>query len=435
MKSFITKYRRFIHRDKSKHGSGKETLPAQRRETAMESITDEAIVPNATMGIAPIRILAPGQRICFWGAPADSRLPSGDPFAQLAASGANTGNMFIGHGLFNSLDCLEKTSHPGFDALPPEEFHEHFDWLFVPASNFLNVSSDFQVHYDYFSRTKVPILCFGLGSQLLPGQDITLKPGTESLIRLFAERASSIGVRGAFTAEVLEKMGIRNVTVTGCPSLLGLGGAQIDRLLANRASLDKLAVSFSNNVRRYAIDPNALTATENSLFYLATKLNSFYILQNELPEIELTAAMSGGNSDEITLALNRVRSQFDVRHPDKATDDFLKWRLRIFFSVAGWVGCMTTMTAAVGSRFHGNVAALLAGTPALFLAHDMRTRELCEFLHVPYVLIDRAFEGEEILERLVNCDYTCFVRNYPRHQVAWKEFLCRNGLQTSSNGL
>jgi hypothetical protein len=379
---------------------------------------------------SPLRISAPSKRVCFWGAPVNSELPSKNLLEQLAASGANTGNMFIGHGLFDSLDCLEKRYHPGFHLLPAEEFQDHFDWLFVPASNFLNLSSDFEAHYEYFSRTKVPILCFGLGSQLLPGQEIAIKPGTEKLIRLFAERSQSIGVRGAYTAEILQKMGIRNVTVTGCPSLLGFGKSDLSRLLANRPSLNKIAVNFSNNVRAHSTNPLSLTLTENDLFRRVTGLNSFYILQNEVPEIEVTAAISDGSAGSVIAALERARLAFGISQPDDATDDFLKWRTRIFFSVSRWISCMATMTASVGSRFHGNIAALLAGTPALFLTHDMRTRELCELLSVPHVNLGRVFSSEEILERLTSCDYTEFAKNFPWLQTRWKEFLNTNDLET-----
>lgn len=35
-----------------------------------------------------------------------------------------------------------------------------------------------------------------------------------------------------------------------------------------------------------------------------------------------------------------------------------------------------------GSRLHGNIAAVLAGTPALLVTKDSRTRELAEYHHL-----------------------------------------------------
>ena len=57
-------------------------------------------------------------------------------------TGANTGNLFIGHGLFHGLDCARKAFHPGFGAIPAERLHEHFDLVAIPASNFVGNGVD-----------------------------------------------------------------------------------------------------------------------------------------------------------------------------------------------------------------------------------------------------------------------------------------------------
>lgn len=379
------------------------------------------------------RISLPGKRVCFWGAPAHVT-SGGSLSAQLDATGANTGNLFIGHGLFHALDCAYKAYHPGFGAIPAERLHEHFDLVFVPASNFVGNGVDLTAHHDYFARARLPIFCFGLGSQLLPGQKPALKPGTERFLHLLSERGGSIGVRGAFTAEVLWDMGIRNTSIVGCPSLFGLRPEALERLLTAEPALDKVACNFSNNVRRHAIDPDGMRATENALFQRLAGENAFYVLQNEAPEMELLAAQARGDSSAAAEALARIARLFEVSGSREDVRRFLERRMRIFFSVPDWVGCMQTMSASVGTRFHGNVAALLAGTPALFLVHDMRTRELCELLRVPHLLLERPVPAEETVERLLACDYRPFVQQFPRLMMEWRLFLARNGLDDAPAG-
>jgi hypothetical protein len=51
-----------------------------------------------------------------------------------------------------------------------------------------------------------------------------------------------------------------------------------------------------------------------------------------------------------------------------------------------WIDDMTAFDFAFGSRIHGNVAAILAGTPAHVIAHDSRTRELAEYYEIPFTL-------------------------------------------------
>ncbi len=376
-----------------------------------------------------LSIRAPGKRICFWGAPENAERPGASLSEQLGASGANTGNMFIGHGLFHATECEKKAYHPGFEALPAHRFDEEFDLLFIPASNFLNRQLDLEQHYAYFAETRAPIFCFGLGSQLHPGEEISLRAGTERFLHLLGERGGSIGVRGAFTAEVMWKLGIRNLSITGCPSLLGMAPGVLDSLLAARPSLDRLAVNFSNNVRRHALHPEAFAASENALFQRVKNLNSYYVLQNEIPEIEVIAASFNDNPQRLENALARIRTAFDIAPDDEAADAMLRARLRVFFSVPSWLRTMETMTASIGSRFHGNIAAMLAGTPALFLVHDMRTKEMCELLRLPRLSLDRAFSGDELLERLLACDYGPFAQQLRQMQAEWKLFAHRNGLE------
>lgn len=375
-----------------------------------------------------LRISAPGKRICFWGAPA--HVPAfASLFEGLELTGANTGNLFIGHGLFHGVDCAHKAFHPGFGAIPAERLHEHFDMLFVPASNFVGNGVDLTAHADYFARTKLPIFCFGLGSQLRPGEAPDLKPGTERMLRLLSERGGSIGVRGAFTAEVLWRMGIRNTSMVGCPSLLGLQAPALERLATAIPTLDKIALNLSNNVRRHALHPDAMRSAENALFQRLIGENAFYILQNERPEMELLAAMSAGDSAKVADAVQRIADIFDISGSRDDLKAFLERRVRIFFGVEDWVGCMATMSLAIGSRFHGNVAALLAGTPSLCLVHDMRTRELCELLRLPHIVLDRRIAAEELIERALGADFAPFLANRPRLMTEWSLFLARNGLE------
>jgi len=374
----------------------------------------------------PFTISAPGKRICFWGAPAHPA-PPGTLGQRLEATGANTGNMMIGYGLFHGLAAGHKAYHPGFGAIPAERLHEQYDAIFVPASNFVSASVDLSSQADYFARTKLPIYCFGLGSQMLPGQKRSLQPGTERFLRLVSERSGSIGVRGTFTAEILWELGIRNVSVVGCPSLLAIRPEALNRLATQRPTLEKVALGFSNNVRQHGLVPDAMRACENGLFQRMLGENAFYILQNEAAELNLLAAMERGDTAGAMEAIQRIARLFEVAPGRTDVQRFLETRVRVFFSVEDWVGCARTMTAAIGTRFHGNIAALLAGTPALFLVHDMRTLELCDLLRAPSLLLDRPYAAEEIVERLVSADYGPFIAQFRRLMMEWRLFIQRNG--------
>ena len=64
-----------------------------------------------------------------------------------------------------------------------------------------------------------PLVPISVGVQSMARNvDITLHPDTVKLLRTMAERAV-LGVRGEYTAAVLEKNGIVNFRIIGCPSL------------------------------------------------------------------------------------------------------------------------------------------------------------------------------------------------------------------------
>ena len=380
------------------------------------------------MPFSPLRISAPGQRVCFWGAPVEAARKAASYEEQLTASGGNTGNMFIGSGLYNNFECAEKCYHPGFHKIPSSEFDNYYDLLAIPASNFVNNQTDLEDHFNYFSRTKVRMFCFGLGSQLLPEQEVLLKPGTERFLRLVSERSGSIGVRGAFTAEVLWNLGIRNLSIVGCPSLLSLGASQLERLARERPTLTKFCVNFSNNVRLHSMGAAAMKSSENDLFRRCISENSYYILQNEVPEISFLEAILAGQNDRAEACLDRICASFAVSSDKEDVRKYLAQRLRIFFNIPDWTACTSTMSASIGSRFHGNIAALMSGVPALFLVHDMRTRELCEFFHLPHVMLDRPYKAESLIERMLSVDYEDFMRYFAAIRTEWILFLNRNGL-------
>jgi polysaccharide pyruvyl transferase WcaK-like protein len=59
-------------------------------------------------------------------------------------------------------------------------------------------------------------------------------------------------------------------------------------------------------------------------------------------------------------------------------------RVRFFLDPTTWFEHLAQYDFSFGTRIHGNIAALLAGTPALLLAHDSRTLELAEYHEIPH---------------------------------------------------
>ena len=95
-----------------------------------------------------------------------------------------------------------------------------------------------------------------------------------------------------------------------------------------------------------------------------------------------------------------------------------------------WLDFLGTQDFACGTRIHGNIAALLAGTPAFVLAHDSRTLELCRFHQLPHLRLEadgtaggESLDAADLYDRT---DLDGFNAARRTGYATWIEFLDRN---------
>ena len=141
---------------------------------------------------------------------------------QFIKVGGNSGNLVFFEALKEELKYTDIITVKTQTELIPQDAS-----IVVPSSNFLckvNNTFFFDRFIDFFNRVDNPITFCGLGAQstkLLntPKKLVdSLQPVQKKFFKMLSERATSIGVRGDFTAECLSLMGIHNFRVIGCPS-------------------------------------------------------------------------------------------------------------------------------------------------------------------------------------------------------------------------
>jgi hypothetical protein len=67
---------------------------------------------------------------------------------------------------------------------------------------------------------------------------------------------------------------------------------------------------------------------------------------------------------------------------------FREGRARLYLDPWPWIEDLRDVDYVFGTRIHGGIAALLAGTPATVLVHDSRTLELARYFAIPHRLRD-----------------------------------------------
>lgn len=264
---------------------------------------------------------------------------------------------------------------------------------------------------DNIERVDLPIVVLGLGSQAELGASPHQKmpAGTLRLLRILSERSHSIACRGAFTAEILNFHGIKNAEPIGCQSTFWHG-----------ASLP-FAYDRENPVKDVAFN---YSVVQREAGIVEWGVQSEFTLIGQTEHWE-EAVVKG----EDPAAADRQRIIFKLTN---LTDDqyrqYCRAHFRSFRKMEPWIKFLKDVDLSVGTRFHGNMAALIAGTPALWLSHDQRTRELCELLSLPHLSLERAVEDLSI-ERFADlADFGDFRKNYSSNYERFKSYIEKAGL-------
>ncbi len=245
-------------------------------------------------------------------------------------------------------------------------------------------------------RAVVPI-SVGLQAQKA-AKGFTLHPDTVKLLSAMAERCV-LGCRGAYTAEVLSDHGIKNTTVIGCPSMY----LPLDRHFRIEKK-DTLPSSVCVNMRSMY---SPLRDDELRLLRFAAEREYDFCEQTGHP---------------LSPRICPDRKLYDQ------LNDWMNLHKMIFFDADDWREFMAVHDFSMGCRFHGNVAALWMGKPALFFTIDSRTTEMCSHFSLPTMELRDFDPRKDIGYYYEKADYSEFNRNYAKRTDEFIAFLRKNDL-------
>jgi hypothetical protein len=320
---------------------------------------------------------------------------------------STTGTEVVSNGTLSELRAAE----PG-DA---ERINEQFDRFVVPLANAFRPT--YQPHLAYLTslieQLTVPVTVIGVGAQAGIGLDVSSLAPIADTVRAFVkavlDRSASIGVRGEFTKSYLVDLGFpgESIDIIGCPSLFTYG----DSLRVHKAETEigtgsRLAMNLS---------PDVPDTGEFSLRYSDAYPHLVYVVQDrEDLNLLLYGTPFPGQLDPTTPT--------HIGHPLYQQD-----RMRMFLDGWTWIDYLTSHDFVFGTRFHGNVAALLAGVPAMLLTHDSRTAELAEYHGIPHrPMAEVVAEKTDVPELYEAVDLTAFNTLMPQRFASYTAFLDRN---------
>ncbi|MBY8343098.1 polysaccharide pyruvyl transferase family protein [Streptomyces spinosirectus] len=307
------------------------------------------------------------------------------------------------------------------DVAAAEQINEEYDAFVVPLANAFRPSFEISLKRltRLISRLRIPVVVVGIGAQAgLNYNAARLKPMEES-VRAFVsavlDRSASIGVRGEFTEKYLKDLGYRDVEVIGCPSLFMYG---------KELAVDKRAPALTAD-SRIAINGSHSVVQKQGLDKLIERTHARY------PNLTFV----GQNLSDA-----RQLHWRDLSHPNAAVTGipthpdhpmFREDKVRVYVDPVTWIDDLRDYDFSFGSRIHGNIAALLAGTPATVLCGDSRTLELCRYFEIPHRRIDKQTPGLDPAQLYEEADFTGLTGNHLERFERFTGFLERNGLENT----
>ena len=340
--------------------------------------------------------------------------------------GLNTGNLVYAYAIAGHLPDAKRTMDMG---APVEHMNRAGRIGVIQGANQLGTHFVAGRQAERFARLDTNLVILGLGAQSELDLAIPeLAPNTLDWVRAIADQAPAavpnIGVRGKFTADVLDHYGFGDRTeVLGCPSLFINPNPNLGREIAGRL----------HEPRRVAVIAGheswpSLAKIEASLARLVTETNGTYVGQHGLRMMRLTRGEAGAFDDgDLTRCRNYIC-------PDLQPEAFIRWTRthgNVFFDVSTWLEHMRRFDFAIGARIHGTIIALQAGIPALCIAHDSRTLELCQTMGVPHVRPKEIPDGvrQDELLSLLDFDGDAFDANRRKLAKRYVAFLKGNLLR------
>ncbi|MFY0406232.1 polysaccharide pyruvyl transferase family protein [Solicola sp. PLA-1-18] len=334
--------------------------------------------------------------------------------------GDNTGNLVFSQSVFRLLSTegteLEAARLRRDKA---KAINERYDHVVIPLANAFRFSfiEPLDAMSEIIENLTIPVSVVGVGAQATLGGengrfDDLARP-VSRFVKAVLERSPSIGVRGGFTAEYLAGLGFGDdvVDVIGCPSMF-MNGPDLSVHKKVDALTSESPIAF--NVSPYVLPTGAISQR-----HAAAYPNLRYMAQDHLTlELMLTGAYPGVKKRQIAAGVPVY-----LDHPLIAQD-----RVRFFVDPVTWFDHLKGYDFSFGTRIHGNIAALLAGTPALVLAHDSRTLELADYHQIPRVPVNEITDDVDAAELYAKADWEPMNQGHQQRWEVFQAFLARHGL-------
>jgi hypothetical protein len=328
--------------------------------------------------------------------------------------GRNNGNLIFGyaaHKLFSTMDTIVDANHYKISKSFADTANHEYDGFILPLANAFRPSFEAELlrTTEFIENLKIPFLMLSGGVQASSDGDTTHLESMVPLIKRFAravlDKSSAITVRGTRSAEFFNDLGFSDVEVIGCPSMTLNGrGHQVPSI----SSITPDAQVAYNIEPSKPIGSNVIDDVNEN--YDAT-----YMPQDSLTLEMMLWGTEPYPSQGDLFPTHRQHKQF--------REDIAEFQL----DAPAWINRMTDFSLTFGSRIHGNIASILAGTPAVVFAHDQRTLELAQYHEIPHIDVNAEPLPSNVEEVAKRADFAAFNSGHAKRFDKFIKHITDNG--------
>lgn len=341
--------------------------------------------------------------------------------------GSNIGNLLFPASVCRALLC-EDTVIDTVNTLRKysgehiKRINETYDCLVLPFANAFRYSflKELNAITDLVSQLKIPCIVVGVGIQAKKRkaeEQVELDEAVTRFMKAVLAKSAIVGLRGEITAEYLETLGFqaeRDFTVIGCPSMY-MWGKILPEMKVKELTPDS-------------------SVSMNSKIQLPQKFHDFmYRSRADLPNFHYVAQVIEEmrqmymGTDYPTGFVKKIPKHFpvDFTHPIYQSGKGIS-----FTNFPSWLEYLRGKDFSFGSRIHGNIASILAGTPCFIVVSDERIKELVSYHHIPHLLMKDLKTDTRIFDLYEKADFSAIQKHHEKKFLHYLDFLQRNGLQT-----
>lgn len=340
--------------------------------------------------------------------------------------GNNIGNMLFPHSIARCLMREDTEIHTfvvrdDYSERAMKKIDETYDCLVLPFANAFRVSfvKDLRAVTRLVGNLTIPCIVVGVGAQAnldkMP-KNKELADAVKEFMKTILEKSAKVGLRGEFTADYLRSLGFqaeRDYTVIGCPSMYLYGGKLPEMKVAELT--ERSSVSTNSKVQLPQKFHDFMARSWKSL-------ENYYYIPQVLQEIRLMYM-----GEVMPYDYHQLPGNFPIL-PDH--DIYKEGRGVSFLDVPSWLRFLGEREFSFGSRIHGNIAAILAGTPCFIVVSDQRIRELAEYHRIPHIMMNELTDDTSIFKLHEHADFSGIAKGHAERFAHYLDFLHENGLKT-----